>query len=297
MSFNRTDIEAASEKTNIDAVREAETLLRNAGITETPRLEAEVLLADLLGIERAGLIASYSRPITRPDAYFALISRRVRGEPIAYITGKKEFMSFVFGVDPSALIPRPETETLVEHVVEAIGENAAAPLLDIGTGCGCIAISLALIMPLCEIHATDLYSDALACAMRNAKNHGVSHRIVFHAGDLYSALPDSLKGRAHAIVSNPPYISEAEYSALDAGIREFEPPAALRGGIDGLDFVRKIIAGSPDYLAENGVLAIEIGAGQAEAAADIFRRNGSFSSIETIRDLTGRPRVITGKRL
>jgi release factor glutamine methyltransferase len=199
-------------------------------------------------------------------------------------------------VDRSTLIPRPETETLVERVIETFGQNAAATVLDIGTGCGCIAIALALLMPFSELHATDVYSDTHDRARKNAENHGVSHRITFHAGDLYSALPDSLKGRVDAIVSNPPYISDAEYAALDAGVREFEPPAALRGGADGLNIIRRIIAGSPDYLVEDGILAVEIGADQEQAVADIFRENGSFSSIQTVCDLAGHPRVITGKK-
>jgi release factor glutamine methyltransferase len=292
----RTDIEVTPRKTNVDAVLEAESLLRSAKVTEAPRLEAEALLADLLGIERARLIASYPEPIENPDAYLSLIRRRIAGEPFAHITGKKEFMGFTFCVDRSTLIPRPETETLVECVLGAIGKDAAPTVLDIGTGSGCVAISLALIMPCSSLHATDIGPEPLARAQYNAKNHGVNHRIVFHAGDIYSALPDSLKGRADAIVSNPPYISDAEYSALDASIRKFEPPAALRGGRDGLDVFRKIVAGAPDFLARDGILAIEIGANQAEAAADIFTQNGSFSKIQTVPDLAGRPRVIMGEK-
>ena len=288
--------ETTSGKRNIDAVLEAEALLRSSGVTETPRLEAEALLADLLGVERARLIASYYRMIENPDAYFSLIWRRVAGEPFAYITGTKEFMGFTFGVDRSTLIPRPETETLVEHVVETIGKDASATIVDIGTGCGCIAISLALIMPLSSLHATDICSNALSRARENAEGLGVSHRIAFHAGDLYSALPDSLKGRMDAIVSNPPYISDPEYATLDAGIRNFEPSAALRGCSDGLDVFRKIVAGASEYLAQNGILAIEIGADQSETAKTILKSAGVFSDIGILGDLTGRPRVMTGRK-
>jgi release factor glutamine methyltransferase len=286
-----------SAKRNIDVVLEAEGVLRTSGVTETPRLEAEALLAYLLGIDRAKLIASYSRTIANTDAYRSLVRRRAAGEPFAYIIGKKEFMGFTFGVDGSTLIPRPETETLVEHVVDTLEKDATPTIVDIGTGCGCIAISLALIMLRSSLHATDICSHALSRARKNAESLGVSGRVVFHAGDLYSALPDSLKGRVNAIVSNPPYISDAEYKRLDASIRTFEPPSALRGGTDGLDVVRRIIAGASEYLTQDGILAIEIGADQSEPAETILKSARAFSEIRVIKDLAGRPRLITGKKV
>lgn len=285
-----------SGQKNIDAVIEAEALLRDSGVTDAPRLEAEALLADLLGIERAELIASYPQPVENPGEYFSRVGRRLRGEPFAYITGKKEFMGLTFSVDETTLIPRPETETLVGCAVDAIGKDTDATIVDIGTGCGCIAVSLALMLPRSSLHAVDISTDALALAAKNAERHGVSRRIAFHAGDACSALPNSLKGRVDAIVSNPPYISDAEYATLDGGIRNFEPPTALKGGTDGLDVLRSISAGAADYLATGGFLAVEIGPNQAEAAADILGRGGIFTEIETVRDLSGRTRIITGRK-
>jgi release factor glutamine methyltransferase len=284
----------------IDAILQAERSLRNSGVTDTPRLEAEVLLADMLGIERARLIASYSDQLSEPERteYLARIARGARGEPVAYITGTKEFMEFTFRVDGRALIPRPETETLVERAVEMVrtGERKADCILDIGAGCGCIAVSLALLLPHASVYATDISEGAVALARQNAERLRVGHRTTFYVGGVYSPLPDSLKNSFDLIVSNPPYVSDAEYRSLDRGIREFEPPAALRGGADGMDVFRRIAAGAADYLVRGGVLAVEIGESQAQAAAGILERTEGLAVAEIVRDLTGRQRVIIGRR-
>lgn len=284
----------------IDAILQAECSLRDSGVTDTPRLEAEVLLADLLGIERTRLIASYFDQLSERERteYLARIARRARGEPIAYITGTKEFMGFAFRIDSRALIPRPETETLVEHVVEMVraGECKADCILDIGTGCGCIAVSLALLLPHASVHATDISEGAASLARQNAGQLDVGHRTTFHIGDVYSPLPESLENSFDLIVSNPPYVSDAEYRSLDRGIREFEPPAALRGGADGLDVFRRIVAGAADYLAPGAALAIEIGENQTQTAAGIVERTGRLALAEIVSDLTGRQRVILGRR-
>lgn len=284
----------------VDAILQAQRSLRNSGVTDTPRLEAEVLLADLLGIERARLIASYSEPLSEPvrTDYLARIARRARGEPVAYISGAKEFMGFAFRVDRRALIPRPETETLVERAVEMVraGECRGDRIMDIGAGCGCIAVSLALLLPRTSVHATDISEGAVALARENAERLGVGRRITFQVGDVYSPLPESLKNSFDLIVSNPPYVSDAEYRSLERGIREFEPPAALRGGADGLDVFRRIAAGATDHLVRGGVLAVEIGENQARAAAGILERSGRLAVAEIVRDLAGRQRVIIGRR-
>lgn len=290
------DTETASPERIIDAVVAAEALLRSAGVTDVPRLEAEALLSDLLGVERADLVASYSQPVENPSEYFSRIKRRTEGEPVPYITGKKEFMGIAFSVDSRALVPRPETETLVDYVMETIQTDDAATIIDVATGSGCIAVSLALLLSHASLHATDISESALALARENAERHRVNQRITFHTGNVYSALPDSLRGCADAIVSNPPYISDAEYSALDGGIRDFEPPIALRGGVDGLDIFRKIAAGSADFLTRDGMLAVEIGENQAEKAAEILKRAEIFSQIKIVRDLSGRARVITARK-
>lgn len=284
----------------IDAILEAEARLRTSEVTDTPRLEAEVLLADTLGIERSRLIASYSEQVAEKThvEYFARIMRRAHGEPVAYIIGKKEFMGFSFRVDRRALIPRPETETLVERVLEmaSAGECGCGSIADIGAGCGCIAISLALLLPDASVHATDVSEDVINLARLNAKQHRVGRRLAFHVGDACSALPDSLKSRVHIIISNPPYVSDAEYLALDRGIREFEPPLALKGGRDGLDVFRQIVVGAPDFLVPRGLLAVEIGETQAETATDILASTGIFAVTGIVRDLSGRQRVIIGRK-
>jgi len=291
-----TDAAIAPAKRIIDAVIEAETALRASGVTDVPRLEAEVLLADLLGVGRAALIASYTRGMGPRAEYFSRISMRLKGEPVAYIIGKKEFMGFTFRVDRRALIPRPETETLVCHAVEAARANGTRTIVDMGTGCGCIAVSLALLLPEADIHATDTSVDALDLARYNAELHCVDRQVMLHSGNIFSALPLSLKGRVDMIVSNPPYISDAEYRALERGIREFEPSIALRGGIDGLEIFRQIAAGAADILSCGGILAIEIGESQGESAAEILENTASFANVKTVCDLAGRTRVITCRK-
>jgi release factor glutamine methyltransferase len=169
-------------------------------------------------------------------------------------------------------------------------------MADIGAGCGCIAVSLALHLPRATIHATDISEDALELARLNAGRHGASERITFHAGDACRALPVSLRGRIQMIVSNPPYVTDAEYADLSKGIRNFEPAVALRGGADGLEVFRRIAAGAADFLSPGGALAVETGESQGEAASGILENAGGFADIKTIRDLAGRIRVITCRR-
>jgi len=284
----------------IDAVLEAEGRLRLAGITDMARLEAEVLLAGLLTIGRTELIASYPDELSgiNRSEYFSNVSRRVRGEPVAYITGKKEFMGLDFAIDSRALIPRPETETLVEHVITLAQEGRCKSdtILEIGTGSGCIAISLAHYLPDTSIYATDISRDAIELARYNACIHRVDRRITFCEGNAYSALPQSVKGTIDIIVSNPPYVSESEYLELDRSIREFEPPLALKGGIDGLDVIRRIAAGAAEILSDNGLLAIEIGATQAKAVAEIVESTRSIEDLEIVYDLSERPRIMVGRK-
>jgi release factor glutamine methyltransferase len=155
---------------------------------------------------------------------------------------------------------------------------------------------LALLLPHSSLHAVDISNDALALARENAERHGVNRRITFHTGDACSALPPSLEGRVGAIVSNPPYITDAEYATLDPGIMDFEPPSALKGGADGLEVFRSVAAGAARYLAPGGLIAVEIGSTQAEAAANILARTESFGEIMTVTDLSGRNRVVKGRK-
>ncbi|MBI4830184.1 MAG: peptide chain release factor N(5)-glutamine methyltransferase [Candidatus Lindowbacteria bacterium] len=284
----------------IDSILGAEALFRYASVTDTPRLDAEVLLADTLGVSRSALMASQTDRMgaEQHTEYVSRTVRRLTGEPVAYITGKKEFMGFTFHVDRRALIPRPETETLVEFVVETLSasKRGSASIVDIGTGCGCIAISLALLLPDATVHATDISEDAISLARLNVERHGVSERVILCVGDMHSALPATLRGAVDAIVSNPPYISHIEYSTIEKGIREFEPAIALKGGTDGLDPFRQIAAAAHGYLRPGGLLAVEIGESQGETALEILRGAGNLEKTRVIRDLAGRQRVITGRR-
>ncbi len=285
----------------VDALHEAETLLRNTRVTETPRLDSEVLLADALGVDRARLIASHLGLLAGPERtrYFSHVLRRSQGEPVAYIIGTKEFMGYAFCVDRRVLIPRPETETLVEHVVRIVtsGKRRDCTALDIGTGSGCIAISLALFLPRLAVHAVDLSSEAIEVAGINAEKHGVADRITFHTGDLYAALPGSVKESFGFIVSNPPYVSDADYGILADNVRLYEPSVALRSGPDGLDLISRIVAKADQYLVKDGFLAIEVGETQAEIVSALIRATGALEAVEIVADLSGKPRIVVSRRV
>jgi len=255
-----------------------------------PRLEAEVLLAHLLGIDRMGLYLNYDRPLKEEErtAYREMIQRRTGGEPTAYIVGHKEFWSLRFAVNPECLIPRPETEHLVEEAVR-IGKGLEPPVrvLEIGHGCGSVAIALATELEEAEVVATDISPGAHALAQENAEAHGVSGRIQFILGDLYP--PE--EGSFGLICSNPPYIPTEEILHLAPEVRDYEPLTALDGGEDGLRFFREIVEGAPAFLMEGGWLLLEMGKGQASEVASILQEGG-FSHIDLAPDHAGIQRVI-----
>lgn len=263
---------------------------------DRPRLDAEVLLARVLGIDRVRLYVEHDRPLTPPevDAYRSCVARRARREPVAYITGVREFYSRPFFVDRRVLIPRPETEHLVEAALEELerrfpGEQARR-VLDVGTGSGAIAITVALEAPSTRVVAVDLSPGALEVARRNADALGASDRVRFIESDMYSAVEEE---GFHAILSNPPYVRDAEWAGLPPDVRDYEPREALLGGADGLDLVRRLAAGAPARLVPGGLLAVEIGEEQGEAARRILEAHG-FGQIRTIRDLAGKDRVVLG---
>jgi release factor glutamine methyltransferase len=257
---------------------------------DNPRLEAEVLLAHLLGIDRMGLYLNYDRPLKEEErqVYREMIQRRMAGEPPAYIVGSKEFWSLCFAVNPDCLIPRPETEHLVEEAVR-IGKGLKPPLrvLEIGHGCGAIAIALAKELDCAEIVATDISAGACSLAQENAEAHGVMGRVRFVLGDLFPVGEKSFG----LICSNPPYIPTAEVLQLAPEIRDYEPLTALDGGEDGLSFFRRIALGAPAFLVAGGWLLLEMGQGQAAQVAAILQEQG-FAQIELIPDYAGVKRVI-----
>lgn len=265
---------------------------------EEPHLEAEILLAHALGIKRIQIYTMHDRVLSDEElaAFKKLILRRIKREPTAYIIGYRPFMSLDFNVTREVLIPRPETEILVEKAIDLIKEiqKDGVSVLDIGTGSGAIAVSIAKYSASANIWATDISKAAIETAASNANNHGVSERITFLSGDLFSPIDKNQK--FDIIASNPPYIPTSDIEALQPEITQYEPVRALDGGPDGLAYYRKITAQAPAYLSEKGHLLIEVGAGQADNVAEIVRTTGTFSGITKIQDHSGVERVIIASK-
>jgi release factor glutamine methyltransferase len=267
-------------------LRNAEPVLAAAGI-DTARLDAEVLLASVVGTDRSGLYARLRDPAdARSTRFHELVARRARREPLAYIVGHKEFYSLDFIVAPSVLIPRPETEHLVEVAVAHVAQRPHPRICDIGTGSGCIAVALACALPQARIVASDISLPALRVARQNAVRHEVGDRVRFVAASVL----DAVRGGFDAIVSNPPYLSPADTRSPEL---DWEPESALTAGPSGLDMVAAIVAAAPALLAPGGLLAVEIGAGQDVDAMALARAAG-LESVTVTPDLAGIPRVLIG---
>ena len=267
--------------------------LAAAGV-ENPRGEAWLLLAAASGVERATLLAGAVPTLTdeQDAALEALVRRRERREPIAYILGAKEFWSLSFEVDPAVLIPRPETETVVEAALAQIGEmTAALRILDLGTGSGCLLLALLSELPSATGLGIDHSPAALALAMRNAERLGLGMRAQFQQG----SWGEWLHERFDLIVSNPPYVAEAEWDRLQPEIRCFEPKPALVAGPDGLAVYRELAPDCARLLAMDGALALEIGLGQTDAVTAILAGEG-LEVIERRRDLAGIERCLVARR-
>lgn len=275
------------------SLRHAVRLLEERGIA-TARLDAEILLAESLKCDR---IALYSHPHRRLqetewDRFNEWIARRAEGENIAYIRGRKEFYSLTFAVNPAVLIPRPETELLVDGALEFLHSTPieALRVLDLATGSGCIAVTIARYHSQCRVTASDISGEALDVARRNAAAHGVSERIQF----IQSAGLNNLHGinPFHVIVSNPPYVRSGEIEELDAGIRRYEPRLALDGGPDGLDFYRRILPELPPLLAPDGIVLFEIGWDQGIEVTELFKQCFPGRTISIRQDGAGRDRMV-----
>jgi release factor glutamine methyltransferase len=269
-----------------EAVKNAELALRRH--SESPRLDAELLLATLLGLPRSALISRGNEPVALQDesAYAELIAKRAHGVPIAYLTGWREFWSLPLKVSPAVLVPRPETEILVEHALALLPRDAVCSALDLGTGSGAIALSLAHERPRWAITAVDMSTAALDVARQNALNLKLSH-IQWRLGSWFDPVPAE---RFHLIVANPPYIA-ANDPALTALCAE--PAAALIAGPSGLEALSAIIAQAPGYLHARGWLVLEHGIAQGQDVAQLLQAQG-FDSICTYSDFSGRPRVTLG---
>jgi len=269
-----------------------ESALKDGPHPKRARQDAELLLMHLLKRSRAWLI-THDDELLADDlsvSYAELVKRRRKGEPIQYIRGETEFYGLPFRVTSDVLIPRPETEHLVEKVIELVSNFSAPRIVDVGTGSGAIAVALAHKLPQASITATDISSRALALAEENAKRNGVSIR--FLAGDLLAPVDGE---RFEIIVSNPPYVAMADCDSLDVEVREYEPAQALFAGEDGLEIYRRLIPAAFDALVQGGFGALEIGYGQSTAIADLLTRAG-FERVEFVSDLQGISRVVCARR-
>ncbi len=269
---------------------------RGAG---SPRIDAQYLLAELLGMSRTELYMNARRPMVEDEiqAYRELIRRRGTGEPVAYILGEREFWSLAFNVSPDVLVPRPETEHLVEAVINEVkrAELEAPRIVDVGTGSGCIAVSLATELPAAKILALDISADALTVAESNAERHGVRERVAFRAGDLLGPLAGR-SGVVDIVVSNPPYIAHWERAQLSTDVKDHEPGLALFADDDGLALIRTLVAQARGVLTEDGVLFMEFGATQGAAVKAIAEAH--FADVEVFKDYSGHDRwVRAGVRL
>jgi release factor glutamine methyltransferase len=253
-------------------------------------VEAKVLLLLATGMSEAEFLASPGMPLSKGKErrFLRLIERRLSGVPLAYITGKKEFWSQTFKVGPGVFIPRPETELIVEKVLE-LGEGGEETIADIGTGSGNIAVALAKELPRAHIIATDLSAKALKIAQFNAKMSQVEN-ITFVAGNLFAPLIRlNLEQKCDFIVSNPPYVAAGDWEGLAGEVRNCEPRRALVAGKGGLEFIRRLVNGAPAYLKPGGYLVFEIGEGQADAALALF--DDRWVNPQAAVDLRGIPRV------
>jgi len=226
------------------------------------------------------------------EKFLRLAERRLRGEPLQYILGTQEFMGLRFNVNPKVLIPRQDTETLVEEAIRILKDTwgGKAYVLDLGTGSGAIAVSVAYYVQQCCVKAVDVDEEALRTAIYNAEFHGLQSKICFQKSDLFQDLPDGDKRSFHLILSNPPYIPSADIPGLQREVKEYEPHLALDGGIDGLNFYRRIGREAPLYLQTGGMLLLEVGYNQAEEVKRILQPD--FSDIYFVKDLTGINRVV-----
>lgn len=249
------------------------------------------MLLHVLGRDRAWLFAHGDAPMTdtAAGAFEALLSRREAGEPVAYLTGSRGFWTLDLHVTPDTLIPRPETELLVELALARLPQEQSVRVADLGTGSGAIALTIAMERPLASVIATDADSDTLAVASGNARRNDIGH-VEFRHGSWYSAVDGAV---FDVIASNPPYIAEGD-PHLQQGDLRFEPPAALSSGADGLEAIREIVSGAPAHLRPGGWLLLEHGWDQGEAVRGLMLRAG-FVEVATVGDLEGRDRVTLGQ--
>jgi len=261
---------------------------------ESARLDAELLLGHILNKSRLQLYMDFEQVVSKEylDQYRELIKKRIERVPVAYLTNHKEFMSLSFYIDESVLIPRPETEVLVENVFKMQSDDCK--VLDLGTGSGAIVVTLAIQRVDWKFIATDISTEAVVVAEKNAQRHRVSERITLLQGNLFEPLQDEAI-KFDCIVSNPPYISSSEISTLMPEVRDYEPRIALDGGSIGLDFIEKMVAEAPKFLTENGKLVFEFGYQQGEAVRNLIQSNPQYTDCNIIKDYAGIERVAAAR--
>ncbi len=259
--------------------------------SDSPRLDAEILLAHSRGCPRIELYTRYAEVLTDNERSTMrdLVKRRAKAEPVAYLVGHKEFYNLSFQVTADVLIPRPDTETLVMESLSHLRDQSDAAILEIGTGSGCIPIAIAKRHATVQISTVDVDEAASQVAQSNAETHEVADRIAFLTGDLFAPVePDQ---QFDLIVSNPPYIKEEDIGELDPDVRLHEPHLALNGGADGLDVIRRLVEEAPNWLKPGGWLLFEIGEDQGDACRQLLNANGSFENVQIIKDLSKHDRV------
>ena len=269
---------------------------------DAPRLSAELLLAHVLNVPRIKLYTDYERVLAERDlaAFRALVQRAGEQEPIAYLTGKAYFFNLEFEVGPGVLIPRPDTETLVENVLQLARNTPgfeAPRVLDLCTGSGCIAAAIAQRLKNAVVTAIDKSEKAVAIARRNVERLGLNDRITIEQGDLYEPLSRMVDvAPFNLIVSNPPYVPTSHMERLDRNVRDYEPPEALDGGIDGLVLHRQILDGAAERLLPGGRIYLEIGWEQGPASREAASRHAEFEDVRVLKDYAGHDRVLTARR-
>jgi len=263
-------------------------------LSETPRLDADLLLAEVLDLDRVELYARFDTVVDDSDraAFRELVKRRAAGEPVAYLIGRKSFWQMEFAVDDSTIIPRPETEVLVEEALEYLPADEPLTVVDIGTGTGAIALAVAKERPAYDLVATDDSEETLALARHNANRLGYDDQIDFHHGDLFEALPAD-RQPVDAVISNPPYVPEGDRD-IGIEVRAHEPDHALFGGSDGLDILERLVEQSPEVVVEGGWLFVEIGAHQGDAVVERFEA-AAYDEVAVRRDYGDHDRVVRGR--
>ncbi len=267
-------------------------ILRELSV-ENPELEASLLLSKTLDIATADIYSHPQRevPSEKIKEFKQLLNRRLKREPIAYILGEREFYSRSFIVTSDVLIPRPETETLVEEALNIIKTISRPIVVDVGTGSGCIAVTIGCECENARMFATDISFEALFIAETNSERHNIAKRISFICANFLSCFKEE---SVDIVVSNPPYVSHSDFFRLESDVKDFEPKVSLFGGEDGLTCIKKIVYQAGKILKNGGRCIVEVGASQSEIVSEIFKGVG-FKKVSTVKDLTGIERVVTGK--